>query len=117
MKTETKLWLRKKTLMTLRAIIWRADEWLHRQEVKLREELSLQDKQDVPARVTASGCTIGSSESPFRGGVGSAAPARKTETFQQWEARRSGIAVVSNKEARRRRPLSASAFDLRFSQR
>jgi hypothetical protein len=39
---------------------------------------------------------------------------RPGETFQQWEARRSGVAVISKKEARRRRGVSARAFDLRF---
>jgi hypothetical protein len=41
MKTETKLWLRKKTLMALRALLWHADEWLHAREVRLRDELSV----------------------------------------------------------------------------
>jgi len=37
------------------------------------------------------------------------------ETFQQWEARRSGVAVISKKEARRRRGITARAFDFRFA--
>lgn len=37
------------------------------------------------------------------------------ETFAEWEARRSGVAVVTKREARRRR-LSAREFDLRFAQ-
>lgn len=41
MKSKTKLWLRKRTLMALRSLLWHADEWLHRQEVKLRDELSV----------------------------------------------------------------------------
>lgn len=58
MRRETKLWLRKKTLMALRALIWHADEWLHSQEVKLRETISLASaavtvKQSREANLTA----------------------------------------------------------------
>src|SRR5258708_3721908 len=41
MTPETKRWLRKKTLMALRAVLWHADEWLHAREVRLRDELSV----------------------------------------------------------------------------
>lgn len=39
MKAETKLKLRKWTLMALRSIVWTVDEWLHAQELRLREDL------------------------------------------------------------------------------
>jgi len=111
MKPETKLWLRKKALMTLRAIIWHADEWLHRQEVKLRNDLcACKTCSEVAAPTSARPrvCEDMLHQQPGRA---------RSENFQQWEARRSGIAVVSKKESRRRRQLSASAFDLRFSSR
>ena len=103
MTPETKRWLRKKTLMALRALLWHADEWLHAREVRLREDLS-----GVPR-------VLPRSSPPGR--VGSNPTPRSTsETFQQWEARKSGVAVVSKKEARRQR-TTAAGFDLRFSPR
>jgi hypothetical protein len=112
MKPETKLWLRKKTLMALRALLWRADEWLHRQEVALREDLSGRDQVSAKAASEAEK-TDPSQDMLHR------APARPgSETFREWEARKSGIALVTKKEARRRRErVTASAFDLRFSAR
>lgn len=38
MKTETKLALRRFAIRMLRKLVWRADEWIHRQEMALREE-------------------------------------------------------------------------------
>jgi hypothetical protein len=38
MKAETKLALRRWTVRTLRKLFWRADEWIHSQEMALREE-------------------------------------------------------------------------------
>jgi hypothetical protein len=126
MKRETKLLLRKKTLMALRALLWHADEWLHRQEVGLREELSgtapvrvvdstprqvgstpaarsnfreqlaLQAKQRVSERVSGAGCTIGSLELPLRACAGSTAPAPIN---------------------RRRRGKTAAEFDLSLASR
>lgn len=109
MKPETKLWLRKKALMVLRAIVWHADEWLHRQEVALREDLSGRHQVSELAAPSIEK-TDQSQDMPHR------APGR-SETFMQWEARKSGIAVVSKKDTRRRRAMTASAFDLRFSSR
>lgn len=39
MTPETKLKLRKWALMALRSIVWNVDEWLHAQELQLREDL------------------------------------------------------------------------------
>ena len=103
MPARFKLWLRKKTLMALRAIIWHADEWLHAREVKLRKELGFRRAEATPVPAAAGLPTVERSK-----------PRRQPESFQQWEARRSGIAVVSKKEARRRRQTSTSAFDSRF---
>ena len=40
MKPKTKLWLRKKVLMALRAIVWYVDERLHAAEVELRDDIA-----------------------------------------------------------------------------
>lgn len=102
MKRKTKLWLKKRALMLLSAIVWRVDEWIHKQQLALREELS----GAVPvAPMSARHSDVGSTPTPRS----------KRESFQQWEARRSGIAVMSKKEAHRQRAISASEFDLRFA--
>lgn len=107
MKDETKLWLRKKFLMTLRSLLWHADEWLHAREVELREDLS--GRHQVPElAATSTGKTDQSQDMPHR------APGR-SETYLQWEARRSGIAVISKKQAREHRRQTAAEFDLRFA--
>jgi uncharacterized protein YmfQ (DUF2313 family) len=103
MKERIKLWLRRLALRCLRNLVDVADDRLHTAEVKLREDLSGRSL----VRVVAS--------TPQQ--VGSIpAPRSKNETFVQWEARRSGVAPVSKKTARRRRErVTASAFDLRFA--
>lgn len=112
MKPATKLALRRRVLMTLRAILWHADEWLHRQELALREDLE---------RVAEARAEIHSPK------AGSTPAARsKTETFQQWEARRSGVIITDGCKARgkttplkglirRQRGVPAAEFDLRFA--
>ena len=40
MKPKIKLWLRKKVLMALRAIVWYVDERLHAAEVELRDDIA-----------------------------------------------------------------------------
>lgn len=95
-------WLKKGSLMMLRAIVWRADEWIQRQEVKLREDLS-----GAPRELRTK-CP--------RGRVGSnPTPRSNHETFQEWEARISGVTVITKKEARCRRGLTAAEFDRRFA--
>jgi hypothetical protein len=110
MKPETKLWLRKKTLMVLRAIVWHVDEWLHRQEVALRNDLC--------GRKTCIETAASVSERPISSGHASPTKTGRPqgETVLQWEARKSGIAVISKKDARRRRERPTStAFDRRFA--
>lgn len=113
MKPETKLWLRKKFLMALRSLIWHADDWLHCQEVSLREEIASREatrQTGRPGNVVSSSCV--QSQARHTG-----EPSRiiHQETFVEWEARKSGVAVISKKEARRRREYTnATAFDLRF---
>ena len=116
MKPETKLWLRKRLLMILRAIVWRADEWLHRQELQLREEIDgIQKSTTAHQRVETPEITC----RPAKGSQGATRRAPHHETFQLWEARRSGVAPVAKKPAcagrSRRRGLSAAEFDLRFA--
>jgi hypothetical protein len=99
MKRETKLWIRKRALMTLRAIVWRTDDWLHGAEVRLREELAASE-------------AVGPQRSD-RDEVRILTPAQSPH--QKWEARRSGVAPVSKKSCQRRRRLSAADFDRRFA--
>lgn len=111
MKSETRkrkfvLWLRKRGLMLLSAMVWHLDDWVHRQQVKLRNELS----DAVPLRPAPAILRAGSE--PDR----AAARARvHFENFEQWEARKSGVAVISKKEARRRGRLTVAEFDRRFA--
>lgn len=107
MKPATKLALRRRVLMTLRAILWHADEWLHRQELahRLQREM-LEIREDLAA-------TQAPAQRANRAGM-LRAPAPKTETFQQWEARRSGIAPIAKQS--RRRGVSAANFDRSFVQ-
>jgi len=49
-KPGTKLALRRRLLMILRAIVWHTDEWLHRQELALREECAATRALVTPTR-------------------------------------------------------------------
>jgi hypothetical protein len=116
-RVDAALWLivRRWTMRQLRKLVDVADDRLHAAEVSFRKEQELRN-EIVPARVPAAGCNIGSSESPLRGMDGSAAPVRKTETYVQWEARRSGIAPISKKAARQHRQrMTAAAFDVKYA--
>jgi hypothetical protein len=107
MKPETKLAIRKKTLMALRALIWHADEWLHARELKLRDDLAshaVPVKQSLPVTDSPAGVSTATVVAHSMG--------RRRVSFADWEARESGVAVISKKEARRR--SSAADFDLRF---
>lgn len=92
-------------LRYLRKLVDLADDRLHAAEVRLRNDLALRQGEKPVAEKT---CTA-SARIP--------AVSHRRETFQQWEARRSGVAVISKKEVCRRRAVSAAAFDLRFSER
>lgn len=136
MNRTIKIWLRRLALRWMRKLVDVADDRLHAAEVRLREELSL-------GRVSGAGCTIGSSEPPLRASADSAAlskiPASAVatrripeqerqmpavavgdrpafaQTFSQWEARRSGVEPITKKASRRRRGLTAAAFDRKFA--
>lgn len=45
---KTKLW--KFTLRVLRDLVWRADEWIHTQEIRLRDSLAEREAKRLPAR-------------------------------------------------------------------
>jgi hypothetical protein len=105
-KKDINLWLRKRALMTLSALVWRLDDWVHTQQAKLQDEIkfrSLRQSAPMPA------------EKAVRGLPRALRDASQPETFLQWEARRSGVAVITKKEARRRRYASAADFDRRFA--
>jgi hypothetical protein len=102
MKRETKLWLRKHSLMALRAIVWHVDEWIQRQEVALRNDLS----------------PIGMPQAASHHDPASVRSARTTpvasprgESFEQWEMRKSGVRPVTKRIHRRRYRPTAAEFD------
>lgn len=104
MKSKMKLWLRKRALMVLSGIVWRLDDWVHAQQAKLQNELSERKPSRLPPTVLRAGSVSGP-----------AAARAGAETFQEWEARLSAVAVISKKEARRRRERTTAAmFDRRF---
>lgn len=117
MKPETKLKLRKWALMAMRSVVWTVDEWLHTQELRLREDLEqLGSARGVvtslpPKPRPQFGSGDGAASVKRAGELRAPAPA----SYSEWEARKSGIAVISKKSARRR-GMPARAFDLKFSQ-
>jgi hypothetical protein len=108
MKNKLQLWFKRWAIRTLIKLVDRAEERLQAWQVSLRNHLSGRD-QLLASSASLAGKTDQSQDMLHR------APAR-SETFLEWEARKSGIAVVSKKEARRRRErTNAAAFDLRFA--
>lgn len=112
MKPEVNLKLRKWALMTLGAIVWHVDEWLHRQELQLREEIASREATRETGRTgnVVSGSCV---QSQVRH-TGEPSRTIHQETFLEWEARKSGIAPTPKRQARRR-SMPAKAFDLRFA--
>jgi len=127
-KPETKLAVRRWVIRKLRLFFDFLDDRLHAEEVRLRDELSLpvHVEPSRPSRTERPAVPgVGSIEEDellrdrVRGRLSSGDEplrAAQGETFTQWEARRSGIAPVSKKSARRR-GMPARAFDLRFASR
>jgi hypothetical protein len=112
MKPGTKLALRRFAIRWARKLLdflyESLDGRLHAEEVSLREHLE-----------QLGSCSRSSAQAPAQRAdrarvLRAPAPIVHAETFMQWEARKSGVAVVSKKEARRQR-TSAAGFDLRFS--
>ena len=106
MKRETKLWLRKWALMRLSAIVWRLDDWVHAQQEKLREELSVPIRMEKAGPARPQGPTV-SCPFPFpadelvrRGIRGRAARLREPQRASKTQ---------------RRRGTTAAEFDLRFA--
>jgi hypothetical protein len=126
------LWLRKKALMALRALVWRVDEWIQQQEVQLREELGVRHgaARDRGDTERCSGKSA-SDTLEFRSVRDSAPerpageqqpckvyPRRQPESFDAWTLRRAGVAPASKAEAKRhceRIRMNAAAFDRRFA--
>jgi hypothetical protein len=113
MRPETKLKIRKRVLMALRSIVWTVDEWLHAAELRLQDDLASRHSslatvpKSLPA-VIRSAAKRGPALS-----VG-AVPARVT--FQEWEARKSGVSV-SARPRRQRAHGSSADFDRELRER
>jgi len=103
---KNKLWLRKRLLMALRSILWTADEWLHAAELRLRDDLAC-----ISSLPTVVGSAAKREPEEL---VGTRSPARVT--FQEWEARKSGV-DVSARPRRRRAHGSAADFDRELRER
>jgi hypothetical protein len=109
--TQIKLWLRRWVIRQLIKLADYAEERLQDWQVALRKRLSEPERLPaLPARIVAA-------ESQLRPRlVSPATPLAAGETFLEWEARKSGVAPVSKKTARRRRErTTAGAFDLRYA--
>jgi hypothetical protein len=106
MKDKIKLWLRRWAIRQLIKLVDGAEERLQRWQVSLREKIA-------PKPLAAEDQALPRHHSPV-----DRTPLPAGETFLQWEARKSGVAPVSKKVARRRRErMTAAAFDLKFAER
>jgi hypothetical protein len=106
MKPETKLWLRKQFLMALRSIVWHVDDWLHRQEVKFRDEISVPVSLEPPRPARPQGPTV---SCPF--------PFPEDELLRHRVRGRIPRRSQPQLVAKTRRRTSAADFDLRFAER
>src|SRR5271154_6553092 len=116
MSPATKLALRRFALRWLRKLVDVADDRLHTAEVKLRGELSLRVPVESPRVAGPERPALPNSseiaDDEFRGDrirgriSGDRKPELSGENFQQWEARKSGVAPISKKDARQRRERS-----------
>jgi hypothetical protein len=112
MGAATTLALRRFTLRWLRKLVDVADDRLHAAEVTLRNDLSVRNEALKPAATRIRDAEQ-SQDMPHR-----VSGRAESENFQQWEARRSGIAPISKKAARQRRErtrMTAAAFDLKYA--
>ena len=105
MKAKIKIWLRRYFLRACRAVLDLADDRLHAAEVRFRERNEIR-RDSSPCAPDALASRIRVQDRGHRQG----------ESFVQWEARRSGVAVVSKKQARARRHTTAADFDSRWRQ-
>lgn len=138
-KQRIKLALRRLALRWMRKLVDVADDRLHAAEVRLREELQALRAVSAPHDTTE---PLTRPESLVRQGQrakpqelpASAVATRRipeqerqmpavavgdrpafAQTFSQWEARRSGVEPITKKASRRRRGLTAAAFDRKFA--
>jgi hypothetical protein len=127
-RVDAALWLivRRWMIRQLRKLVDVADDRLHAAEVTLREEISskvqvLNEAAGLPREIRRVNRI---EQSPVRGFDSSVASndgcrvehLKPREDFQQWEARRSGIAPITKKAARQRRAhMTSSAFDLKYA--
>jgi|HubBroStandDraft_6_1064221.scaffolds.fasta_scaffold26979_9 hypothetical protein len=103
MKRRLKVWMKKRALMLLSAIVWRLDEWVHAQQLALQKEISGIARVSVVHSIARRAGSTPASRSTVR----------QPETFAAWTARRAGVAPASKQEARRRRTIAD--FDRRFA--
>jgi hypothetical protein len=114
MKPETKLAIRRFAVRWMRKLLDVLDDRLHAAEVRLREDL----ERAAPGRVATPIAKVGSTPTARS----------KVETFQQWEARRSGIIVTDGCKTpgktkslngllrpTHKRGMPSAEFDLRFA--
>jgi len=104
-RVDAALWVivRRWAFRQLRKLVDLADDRLQAAQVKLREEIAERNsssQQGSPVAAPSSG------QHP---------QAAAGEDFTQWEARRSGVAPVTKKSARRRHRLTAAEFDRQFA--
>jgi len=112
MKDKLKLWLRRWALRTLIKLVDRAEERLQAWQVSLREkliDLAAGCNSQASPRQRAGGMPLSTRETLVARTNG------RTETWSQWEARKSGVAPIETKRYRvHHRRRGAADFDARF---
>jgi hypothetical protein len=104
-RADAALWLtvRRWAFRQLRKMVDAADDRLQAAQVKLRTEIAEREASSQQGSPVAVSKTL----TPLKPAAG--------EDFMQWEARRSGVALVTKKSARRRHRLTAAEFDRQFA--
>jgi hypothetical protein len=126
MKPQTKVFFRRFALRWLRKLVDLADDRLHVAEVRFREEIENQKMAPRVAQLSARMPQAGPkmawpmkasiAPEPKELAVAQTSQRPSSETFAEWEMRKSGVAPRSKKAARKHRErLTAAAFDLRFA--
>lgn len=117
-------WLRRWAIRQIIKLVDRAEERLQAWQVSLRETLAagaVPVKQSVSVKNELTRDAV----LPSREGQAvldgaefgrDVSPGRRRVSFGEWEMRKSGVAPISKKAARRRRErLTAASFDLKFA--
>lgn len=111
MTRETKLAIRRRVLSVLRAIVWHVDEWLHRQEIALREELNAEPKaHERRGQHPATGHRL--TVSPGSGGHASP---QKNQADTEKRVMPQARPLRAFGPTFKRRRMTAAEFDLRFA--